>query len=111
VVGVQSGFTTIPLHLAERESVFVVFLNVARASIRTSPAVTETNLTTLNDPWTVNFPAHWGAPPSITMPKLISWTDRTNPGVKYFSGTATYTNDSGIWDMVSPRPAYFARPR
>ena len=45
----------------------------------------------LNDSWTVYFPAHWGAPPSITMSKLISWTDSTNPGVKYFSGTATYT--------------------
>jgi hypothetical protein len=34
------------------------------------------------------------------MPKLISWTDRTNPGVKYFSGTATYTRTiqaSGTW--------------
>jgi len=87
----QSGFTTVPLHLAERESVFVVFRNIAPASIRTSPTVRETTLTTLNGSWTVNFPAHWGAPPNITMPKLISWTDSTNPGVKYFSGTATYT--------------------
>jgi hypothetical protein len=87
----QSGFATVPLHLAERESVFVVLRNVAPASFRTSPAVAETTLTTLNGSWTVNFPTHWGAPPSITMPKLISWTDSTDLGVKYFSGTATYT--------------------
>jgi hypothetical protein len=87
----QSDFTTVPLHLAERESFFVVFSNVAPASFRTASAVTETTLTTLNGSWTVNFPTHWGAPPSVTMPKLISWTDGTNPGVKYFSGTATYT--------------------
>jgi hypothetical protein len=87
----QSGFTTVPLHLAERESIFVVFRNVAPASFRTAHRLAETTLTTLNGSWTVNFPAHWGAPPSITMPKLISWTDSTNPGVRYFSGTATYT--------------------
>jgi hypothetical protein len=87
----QSGFITVPLHLAERESFFVVFSNVAPASFRNAPAVTETTLMTLNGSWTVTFPAHWGVPPSITMPKLISWTDSTNPGVKYFSGTATYT--------------------
>jgi len=88
---VQPVFTTVSLHLAERESVFVVFRHVAASPFRTWPIATETALMTLNAPWTLKFPAHWGAPPSITMPKLISWTDSTNPGVKYFSGTATYT--------------------
>jgi hypothetical protein len=26
----------------------------------------------------------------VTLAKLISWTEHSNPGVKYFSGTATY---------------------
>jgi hypothetical protein len=102
----QYGFTTVPLHLAERESVFVVFRNVAPASFRTAHRLAETTLTTLSGSWTVNFPAHWGAPPSITMPKLISWTDSTNPGVKYFSGTATYTRTiqaSATWFRAGQR--------
>jgi hypothetical protein len=86
----QSGFTTLPLHLAERESVFVVFRNAAVAPSRVASAAVETTLATLNSSWTVNFPAHWGAPPTLAMPKLISWTDSTDNGVKYFSGTATY---------------------
>jgi hypothetical protein len=32
-----------------------------------------------------------GAPPSITLDKLISWSDSTDAGVKYFSGAGTYT--------------------
>lgn len=40
--------------------------------------------------WDLNFPPNWGAPPSVTLDKLISWTDSTNNGVRYFSGTATY---------------------
>jgi hypothetical protein len=44
-------------------------------------------------PWNLSFPPNWGAPPSVTLDQLISWTDHTNPGVRYFSGTATYEKD------------------
>jgi hypothetical protein len=40
--------------------------------------------------WDLNFPPNWGAPPSVTLEKLMSWTGHTNDGVRYFSGTATY---------------------
>jgi hypothetical protein len=43
-------------------------------------------------PWTLGFPSGWGAPSSVTMPTLQSWTESSIPGVRYFSGTATYTN-------------------
>ena len=42
--------------------------------------------------WTVSFPPHWGAPEKITLERLISLSESTNAGVRYFSGTATYTN-------------------
>jgi hypothetical protein len=41
--------------------------------------------------WDVSFPPNWGAPPKITLDQLGSLSDNSNPGVKYFSGTATYT--------------------
>ncbi len=85
------GFTEVPINLAERESVFVIFRNAAPAPVRTAATVAETKLTTLAGPWTLTFPAKWGAPPSVQMPKLTSWTDSKDDGVKYFSGTATYT--------------------
>ena len=44
----------------------------------------------INAPWTLQFPAKWGAPAEITLDKLISWTEYPDEGVKYFSGTATY---------------------
>jgi hypothetical protein len=40
--------------------------------------------------WDIDFPPKWGAPPSVTLDHLISWSDDPDPGVKYFSGTATY---------------------
>ena len=30
------------------------------------------------------------APEQVTLERLISWTEHSDPGVKYFSGTATY---------------------
>ncbi len=44
----------------------------------------------LSGPWQVSFPAGWGAPEQIQLPKLISWSEHNDPGVKYFSGTAVY---------------------
>ena len=41
-------------------------------------------------PWTLDFPVGWKAPPSLQLDTLGSWTDQADPGVKYFSGTATY---------------------
>jgi len=40
--------------------------------------------------WTLKFPPNLGAPPQVTLDHLISWTEHTDPGVKYFSGSAEY---------------------
>jgi len=45
----------------------------------------------MDGPWEVRFPPNWGAPERVMLDKLISWSDHSDPGVKYFSGTATYT--------------------
>lgn len=44
----------------------------------------------LDGPWEVHFPAGLGAPASVVFPELMSYTQHENPGVKYFSGTASY---------------------
>ncbi|MCL5280799.1 MAG: hypothetical protein M1376_12935, partial [Planctomycetes bacterium] len=42
-------------------------------------------------PWQLRFPPNAGAPEQVTLEKLVSWSEHSAPGVKYFSGTATYT--------------------
>lgn len=42
-------------------------------------------------PWNVAFQPGRGAPAAVTFNKLISWSDSSDQGVKYFSGYATYT--------------------
>lgn len=46
----------------------------------------------LTTPWKVSFDPAWGGPESITFEKLISWTQHTDPGIRYYSGTAVYRN-------------------
>ena len=40
--------------------------------------------------WKINFPDSSGAPKEAMLDSLASWTNNTNEGIKYFSGTATY---------------------
>ena len=43
-------------------------------------------------PWDVRFQPRRGAPEARVFDTLASYTASSDPGVKYFSGTATYTN-------------------
>ncbi|MBN2579744.1 MAG: hypothetical protein JXB10_12210 [Pirellulales bacterium] len=44
----------------------------------------------LTGPWDLAFPPGRGAPDRAAFDHLVSWPDRSEPGIKYFSGTATY---------------------
>jgi hypothetical protein len=61
---------------------------VLRAEIKDVPGPV-----TLGGKWDVKFAPGLGAPEHIVLEHLISWTEHTNAGVKYFSGTATYSKD------------------
>jgi hypothetical protein len=93
---IADGMTTVPLHLDPYGSVFVVFRRPAGAPSRTLTPPTSTALSTIDGSWTVTFPPDWGAPSRITLPALRSWTESSEAGVKYFSGTAAYTKDIDV---------------
>jgi hypothetical protein len=57
-----------------------------QVEVATVPAPLE-----ISGAWTVTFPPKWGAPDQIILAQLSSLSESTNAGVKYFSGTATYT--------------------
>jgi hypothetical protein len=45
----------------------------------------------LTGPWQVEFAPGGGAPSRMAFEKLMSWSESSDKGVKYFSGAATYT--------------------
>jgi hypothetical protein len=97
------GRTTVPLHLEPWGTVFAVFRQPTNETSRTLPKVVERELATVEGPWNVAFQPGRGAPASITLDKLISWTDSTDAGVKYFSGAGTYTK------TIQASPEWFKR--
>lgn len=50
------------------------------------PAVPQT----VDGSWDVHFPPGQGAPEQTTLDSLASWATHDDPGIRYFSGTATY---------------------
>lgn len=98
---IAAGRTTVPLQLGPWGTVFVVFRKATTKTSYSAPAATETEVATVTGPWTVSFQPDRGAPPQITLDKLISWSDSTDAGVKYFSGAGTYTT------TIVTKPAWF----
>ena len=88
---IANGITKVNLHLQPNDAVFVVFKDKAIKTSVTLPAVEEKQLSTVEGSWKVNFQKDRGAPAEATFDKLVSYTENADAGIKYFSGTATYT--------------------
>jgi hypothetical protein len=85
------GRTTVSLKLQPIDAVFVVFRRAATALSRTIAQPVESKLAIVEGAWDVSFQPNRGAPAKVTLPALVSWHQHADPGVKYFSGTGTYT--------------------
>ena len=79
------------LHLGADDAMFIVSDPAAEPVVEPTPlkAVKEV---ALDGPWTVSFKGLDAPEGSRQMPQLASFTESDEPAVKYFSGTASYTN-------------------
>ena len=93
---IADGRTTVPLKLGPWGTVFVVFRKATGETYRKLPTETEKQLLTVEGPWKIAFQPDRGAPPSITLDSLSSWSDNQDAGVKYFSGSGTYTKNIDV---------------
>jgi beta-galactosidase/beta-glucuronidase len=51
----------------------------------------EKQVATIEGPWNISFQEKHGAPANATFETLTPWNENKDPGIKYFSGTGTYT--------------------
>ncbi|MBD0294843.1 MAG: hypothetical protein ICV84_06535 [Flavisolibacter sp.] len=93
---IANSMTTVDLALTPNDAVFVVFQLPATKTSLTLPAKTETEIATVEGSWNVTFQPNRGAPASVTFDKLVSYTENSDAGIKYFSGTATYTKTINV---------------
>lgn len=91
----EDDITELELSLPPYGSCFIVF-NDEKRNLPQFNKPSKVISTAIAGPWKLSFPEDWGAPPSVEFDKLISWIDHEDEGIKYFSGTASYTNQFDI---------------
>lgn len=86
----------VALRLAPFESGFVVFRRVPSSAPNVESKVAQA-VGTIETPWTVDFDPKFGGTANVHFDKLVDWTTRPEPEIRYFSGKATYrtTFDAG----------------
>lgn len=102
----KDGCVQVPLRLEASGSVFVLF---RRASIEEKPKVSADSshkVFEIAGPWTVLFQPGRGAPTETSFDKLISWTEHADPGIRYFSGFATYETTFTVTKDWAKGPCY-----
>jgi hypothetical protein len=102
---VRSGpLTQVPLQLESNQSVFVVFRD-APPPQKIAPGLVEALPVwqSLDDGWDASFDPKWGGPAHADFPHLISWTESKDPGIRDYSGTATYSRDFDLPDKLPNR--------
>lgn len=90
----KDGRTYIPLEFDPYGSVFVVFKDEIpkdKNGDTKSNFVHLEQATTLHGSWEVAFDPAWGGPASTEFNELVSWPDRNEEGIKYYSGKAMYS--------------------
>jgi hypothetical protein len=91
----------LPIEFTPCGSWFVVFRDSAArhpATARRNDLQFET-LSEIGGSWKVNFDPRWGGPVIAQFDHLDNWSLREEPGIKYYSGTATYQK---TFDLPTP---------
>jgi len=89
----KDGLTTVPITLEPYGAIMVVFDKQISKNKQGDVQQNYPEFKTvqnLNGSWEVNFDPKWGGPGAVTFPKLMDWTQHSDEGIKYYSGTAIY---------------------
>ena len=81
-------FVTVPFN--PRGSMFVMFPKAPTKGVKPEKSCETVSEQVIGGPWHVRFQKNRGAPAEATFDALVSWTDRPEEGIRYFSGTARY---------------------
>jgi hypothetical protein len=81
--------TELTLEFDAAQSFFVVFRKPGKPKVGDNfPDLAK--VAEIEGPWQLSFDPKWGGPASVTFDRLEDWTKRPEPGIRHYSGTATY---------------------
>jgi len=89
---VESEGGTPVLHTSDAGAYEVTFANgqIRRVNVERASDIPISRV------WSLAFPPNWGAPSQLQLDSLQSWTESTDAGVRYFSGTAIYRTTANL---------------
>ena len=85
------GYRFFPLNMEENDALFVVIGKDAEEDFPVT-FKRKTPVLTVEGPWTLSFESGLGAPSTAVFDQLMSYTESTDPAIKYYAGTVTYRN-------------------
>ncbi|MEX2511522.1 MAG: glycosyl hydrolase [Cyclobacteriaceae bacterium] len=95
----KEGLTTVPLTLEPYGAIMVVFnTNISdskNGGATQNYRVFET-VKKIYGEWKVHFDPEWGGPGDVVFPELMDWSQHSEEGIKYYSGTAVYNKTFNI---------------
>ena len=104
---IQDGRTVVTLDMVEQDALFVIFAGKAKEKEVILPKIEKKELMTIDGPWKVSFQEKRGAPATMTMENLTDFTLSSDPGVRYFSGTAIYSKEIELIDSLCVSDAVY----
>jgi hypothetical protein len=93
---IEGGRTEVTVPLDRFGSTFVVFRERATETRLSIPSPALETVRELAGPWTVKFQENRGAPTQATFSQLADFRENVDPGIRYFSGIATFTKDLSL---------------
>jgi hypothetical protein len=88
---IDGGATRISLQMRPYDAFFVVFRKPAKVQAGVARKSDWRQAQVLDGGWDVTFQPGRGAPASAHLDRLSSLSESADPGIRYFSGVATYT--------------------
>ena len=102
----QGGRTAVRLRFEAEQSFFIVFREETRRAPSGGRNFADAKmLAEVAGPWKVAFDPKWGGPQEpVAFARLTDWSKQAEPGIRYYSGVATY---SGKFEIAGLRSEIF----
>jgi hypothetical protein len=102
----KNGKENALIHLEPNQSVFIVFRKKTSEARLANKILAPGEMILFPAKWNLKFEKEYGTDTSLVANELISWTENTDPVIKYYSGTVIYSNTFTVNDKARINAAF-----
>jgi hypothetical protein len=102
----QNGKVKALVHLEPNQSLFIIFRKKASEAGVANKISTPRETILFPAKWNLKFEKEYGPDTSLVVEEIKSWTENADPAIKYYSGTAIYSNTFTVNDKARINAAF-----